>query len=220
MHPIRLQICQHAAELLVTRRVVNTAHARRTAIMQIYGRSAPPWLTPTLDEVESIVSDKLANIGDYPPTQGMSARDIITGLFSELEAHQFRGDSHPERDVDYHLLQTFDICIEAYPYDADLVFAGLVHDLGFPVAPKDPVTATLDHFSELLTPRTRLLLENLALSHAVLDHTAGHRARKRLMADPAHECMLFLAEADRSARQVGVETSSLEEALDIVDNLF
>ncbi|MFL2870462.1 MAG: hypothetical protein ACJZ8O_06880 [Pirellulaceae bacterium] len=220
MHPIRLKICEIAAELLASNKAVNKMHARRTAAMQVYGNSTPPWFLPTMDEIDHSLHEILEMITDYPVTDEHSLRSIVTGWFNSLEGHQFRADDHPEKDVEYHLLQTFDLCIEERPYDMELAFAGLVHDLGFPISPREPTAATIEHFAVEFSDRVSLLLRQMPIAHTVIDHTAGHRARKRFMAHEYHEDALFLAEADLSARQTGVPTSSLSEALSLLETIF
>lgn len=220
MHPIRLKICELAAELLASNKAVNSMHARRTAAMQIHGNSTPPWLLPTMEEIDRSLDDKLDEIADYPAVEDHSLRSIVVGHFHSLEGHQFRTADHPERDVDYHLLQTFDLCIEERPYDTELAFAGLVHDLGFTITPKEPIAATVDYIAGDFSDRIYDLLCQMPVAHSILNHSAGHRARNRFMAQPHHEDALFLAEADLAARQTGVPTSSLKEALTILDDLF
>ena len=220
MNPIRLKICNIAAELLATNKAVNNMHARRTAAMQVYGESTPPWLLPTMDEIDRSLNGILDVIEDYPSEDRHSLRSMVIGLFNGSEGHHFRSTAHPERDVDYHLLQTFDLCIEERPYDTELAFAGLVHDLGFTITPKEPIAATIEFIAGNFSERIYDLLCQLPAAHSVLNHSAGHRARNRFMAHSHHEDALFLAEADLTARQTGVPASTLEEALTILDDLF
>jgi hypothetical protein len=94
-----------------------------------------------------------------------------------------------------------------------------VHDVGRAVDQSDPVTAGLEALGDLITPRTRWLLENLAVAAAHGDRTLGARARQRLAAHPDFLDVLLLAECDRQACIRGYAAPTLEEAVGILRGL-
>jgi hypothetical protein len=69
---------------------------------------------------------------------------------------------------------------------------------------------------DLITPRTRWLVETLPAAREHGDQTLGHRARRRLEAHPDFLDALLLAEADRRAHQRGYPAPSLDEAVAIL----
>lgn len=126
---------------------------------------------------------------------------------------------HPEGDVLYHSLQVFDRAYDASPYDEELLTAALLHDVGKGIDPHDHVAAGLEALGDLVTERTRWLIEHHMEAQQIRDATAGARLRKRLQAHPNWPDLELLAQCDRAGRARGVETTSLEEALEILRDL-
>lgn len=126
---------------------------------------------------------------------------------------------HPEGDALEHSLQVFALVLEERPFDEELLTAALVHDVGLAVDRRDPLAATLEAIGDLITPRTRWLVEFLPSARAYADETLGHRSRKRLEAHPDFLDVLLLAEADRRGRQRGGAAPSLDEAVAILRRL-
>ena len=126
---------------------------------------------------------------------------------------------HPEGDALYHSLQVFDLAKEELPYDEEFLLAALLHDIGKAIEPADHVEAALEALEGAITPRTRWLIEHHMDGHAILDDTIGARARRRLQKSESYEELVLLAKCDRAGRNVGVEASELEEALDYIREL-
>ena len=122
----------------------------------------------------------------------------------------------PEGDVLEHSLQVFDLVHQEQPFDEELLTAALVHDLGRAIDRADPVASGLEALGDLITPRTRWLVETLPAAREHGDQTLGHRARRRLEAHPDFLDALLLAEADRRAHQRGYPAPSLDEAVAIL----
>jgi hypothetical protein len=122
----------------------------------------------------------------------------------------------PEGDVLEHSLQVFDLVHQEQPFDEELLTAALVHDLGRAIDRANPVASGLEALGDLITPRTRWLVETLPAAREHGDQTLGHRARRRLEAHPDFLDALLLAEADRRAHQRGYPAPSLDEAVAIL----
>jgi hypothetical protein len=83
----------------------------------------------------------------------------------------------------------------------------------------DPVAATLEAVGDLVTERTKWLVEALPAARGHVEQTLGHRARKRLEAHADFLDVILLAEADRRGHQRGYPAPSLDEAIAILRNL-
>ena len=94
--------------------------------------------------------------------------------------------------------------------------AALVHEIGNAIDRANHVAAGLEALGELVTPRTKWLVESLEAAHAHGDNTLGLRARHRLEAHPDFLDALLLAESDRKARVRGYDAPSLDEAIAIL----
>lgn len=123
---------------------------------------------------------------------------------------------HPEGDVLYHSLQVYDLACDQLPYDEEFLLAALLHDVGKGIDQFDHVAAGLDAISDHVTERTAWLIENHMLVHKIHDGKIGARAHRRLRAKESYEELLLLGECDREGRQVGVQTTDLEDALDYI----
>jgi hypothetical protein len=123
---------------------------------------------------------------------------------------------HPEGDVLEHTLQVFDRVHEERPFDEELLTAALVHEIGKAIDRANHLAAGLEAVGELITPRTKWLVESLEVAHAHGDNTLGLRARHRLEAHPDFLDALLLAESDRKARVRGYDAPSLDEAISIL----
>lgn len=122
----------------------------------------------------------------------------------------------PEGDALEHSLQVFDLVHRERPFDEELLTAALVHDVGRAIDRSDPVAATVEVVGDLLTDRTKWLVEMLPAAREHVEQTIGHRARKRLEAHPDFLDVILLAEADRRAHQRGYPAPSLDEAIAIL----
>jgi hypothetical protein len=142
--------------------------------------------------------------------------DRIADLVRVLAAVRQDPATHPEGDALEHTLQAFDIVHRERPFDEELLTAALVHDVGRGIDRSDPITSGLAALGDLITPRTRWLVEQLATARAHAAGTIGARARQRLEAHPDFLDVLLLAEADRKACVQGYAAPSLDEAIAIL----
>ena len=126
---------------------------------------------------------------------------------------------HPEGDALYHSLQVFDHARDASPYDEEFLLAALLHDVGKAIDPQDHVAAGLEALDGFITERTQWFIEHHMEAQQDLDHTLGHRARRRLEESPDYDDLLTLARCDRAGRQIGAQAPELEEALDYLREL-
>jgi hypothetical protein len=122
----------------------------------------------------------------------------------------------PEGDALEHSLQVFDLVHRERPFDEELLTAALVHDVGRAIDRADAVVATLEAVGDLVTDRTKWLIEMLPAARGHVEQTLGHRARKRLESHPDFLDVLLLAEADRRAHQRGYPAPTLDEAIAIL----
>ena len=119
----------------------------------------------------------------------------------------------PEGDALEHSLQVFDLVHRERPFDEELLTAALVHDVGRAIDRAAAVAATLEAVGDLVTDRTKWLVEMLPAARGHVEQTLGHRARKRLEAHPDFLDVLLLAEADRRAHQRGYPAPTLDDAI-------
>ena len=126
---------------------------------------------------------------------------------------------HPEGDVLFHSLQVFDRAADESPYDEELLTAALLHDVGKGIDPHNHVAAGLEALGDLITERTSWLIEHHMEAQQIRDGSAGARMRKRLQAHDWWDDLETLARCDRAGRVPGAQTSSLEEALDLLRDL-
>ncbi len=139
---------------------------------------------------------------------------LFYSLLLPLDDVQQSPRYHPEGDVLYHSLQVFDHAMDQLPYDEEFLLAALLHDVGKGIDPQDHVAAGLEAIGDTITPRTRWLIQHHMDAHRLVDGSLGRRARLRLQAHESFEELLLLQSCDRAGRVSGVETTSLEDALD------
>lgn len=135
-------------------------------------------------------------------------------LLLPLENVKQRPEFHPEGDVLYHSLQVFDLAREELPYDEEFQLAALLHDVGKGIDRQQHVAAGLEALEGYITERTAWLIAHHMDAAQLREGTLGARARRRLEAHPDFEELMLLCDCDRQGRRRGVETSSLDEALD------
>jgi len=126
---------------------------------------------------------------------------------------------HPEGDVLYHSLQVYDLVCDEFSYDEELLLAALLHDIGKGIDSYDHVGAAIEALDWFITPRTRWLIANHMIAHKIHDGSIGARQKKRLQENESYQDLVFLSECDRAGRVAGVETTSLEDALDYIRSL-
>jgi len=203
------------------RRVTRGSDARRAvfrAARRIAGEWVPEDELPDRTEIRHEVHRRLDASGSLAYLAG-DRFDALATLVAVLATVRQNPERHPEGDALEHSLQVFDLVHRERPFDEELLTAALVHDVGLGIDRRDPVAAGSDALGELVTPRTRWLIETLPAATAYAAGTLGHRARKRLESHPDFLDVLLLAEADRRGRVRGAAAASLEEAVAILRTL-
>ena len=194
----------------------------RRAVFRAARRVARDWVPadqlPAADEVRDEVHRRLDATGSLAHLLG-DRFDALAACLAVLATVRQDPARHPEGDALEHSLQVFALVHAERPFDEELLTAALVHDVGLAIDRRDPVAATLEAVGDLITPRTRWLVESLPAARAYAAETLGHRARKRLAAHPDFLDALLLAEADRRGRQRGLAAPSLDEAMAVLRQL-
>ena len=169
----------------------------------------------------------LAN--EYPDTTGdpldgeqeLGAErfQVYYSLLLPLEEIKQNPKYHPEGDALYHSLQVFDLACDELPYDEEFLLAALLHDVGKGIDRYDHVNSGLEALEGYITPRIAWLIEHHMKAHQIFDGTIGARQHRRLRENESYDELVLLGKCDRGGRQKGVETTSLEDALDYIREL-
>jgi hypothetical protein len=203
------------------RSVARGSDARR-ATFRAARRVAKEWVPddrlPRPDEVCDEVRRGLDATASLRPLVG-DRFDAIAATVSVLATVRQDPVRCPEGDALEHSLQVFERVHRERPFDEELLTAALVHDVGRAIDRGDQVAATIAAVGELITPRTRWLVESLPAARAHVEQTLGHRARRRLESHPDFLDALLLAEADRLGHIRGYPSPSLDEAVAILRGL-
>ncbi|MFM7206859.1 MAG: hypothetical protein ACKO4T_09340 [Planctomycetaceae bacterium] len=214
--PLRRRIAEEAA-----RGMARGSDARR-AVFRAARRVARGWVSadrlPDADEVCAELRRGLDAAASLRPLTG-DRFDAIAAVVAVLASVRQDPVRCPEGDVLEHSLQVFDLVFQESPFDEELLTAALVHDLGRALDRAAPVPAAVAALGDLITPRTRWLIESLADARAHGDRTLGHRARRRLEVHPDFHDAILLADADRRAHQRGYPAPTLDEAIGILREL-
>ncbi len=141
---------------------------------------------------------------------------VYEALLLPLENVNQNPKYHPEGDALYHSLQVYDLACDQRPYDEEFLLAALLHDVGKGIDMSDHVTAGLIALDGFISQRTHWLIENHMLAHAVHDHSIGARKHRRLRENESYAELLMLGQCDRTGRQRGVMTETLDNALDYI----
>ncbi len=144
---------------------------------------------------------------------------VFRVLLLPLESVQQSAKHHPEGDVQYHLLQVFELARDARPYDEEFLLAALLHDVGKGIDPHDHVAAALEVLDGFITERTRFLIEHHMDALAYKAGTLGARMRRFLEASEHFEDLMLLRELDTSGRVRGAVVGTVDEAIDYVKEL-
>ena len=212
---------RHRITAEAARRVASGSDARR-AVFRAARRVAGEWVPadelPDRGEIRGEVHRRLDATGSLAHLAG-DRFDALATLVAVLATVRQNPARHPEGDALEHSLQVFDLVHRERPFDEELLTAALVHDIGRVIDRRDAVAAASEALGDLVTPRTRWLIETLPSATAYAEGTLGHRARKRLEVHPDFLDVLLLAEADRRGRVKGAATPSLEEAVAILREL-
>jgi predicted nucleotidyltransferase len=144
---------------------------------------------------------------------------VYYALLLPLENVKQHPKYHPEGDVLYHSLQVFDLARDAIFYDEELLLAALLHDIGKGIDPENHVLAGLEALDGLITDRTAWLIAHHMDAHRIQDGTIGSRAHRRLQEHDSYSELILLGECDRAGRVPGVETTSLEDAIEYIRSI-
>ena len=215
-HKLRRRIAGAAARIVAAGG--DSTRARFRAARRVAGGRVPEEQLPSHGEIRREVvrgDDPRAGFAHLAGDRFDRLAEIVSVL-ARVRQDPVR---HPEGDVLEHTLQDFDMVHRERPFDEELLTAALVHDVGRAVDQSAPVAAGLEAVGDLVTPRTRWLVENLAAAAANGDRTLGARARHRLAAHPDFLDVLLLAECDRRACVRGYAAPSLDEAIGILRGL-
>ncbi len=112
-----------------------------------------------------------------------------------------------------HSLQVFDQLRDTAPYDEELMLAGLLHDIGKAIDPREHVKAALAALQDSITPRTAWLIEHHMEGLDLQSGGLGARARRRLESSEFYDDLVLLARSDRAGRDPRVEVTELDDAL-------
>ena len=150
---------------------------------------------------------------------GVERFQVYYSLLLPLEEVKQNVKYHPEGDALFHSLQVFDLACDQIPYDEEFLLAALLHDIGKGIDPLDHVNSGLEALDGYITPRIHWLIENHMKAHQIFEGSIGHRQHRRLKENESYNDLILLGECDRGGRVPGVETTSLEDALDYIRDL-
>jgi len=210
---LRQRIAEEAARMVA--RGSDATRSRFRAARRVARGWVPEDQLPSHDQIRREVSRASGPAGGSIHLGG-DRLDRIADLVRMLEHVKQDPVKHPEGDVLDHTLQVFDRVHEERPFDEELLTAALVHDLGKAIDRSNPVTAAVSALGDLITERTRWLVESLEAATAHGNHTLGMRARQRLESHADFLDVLLLAECDRKACVRGYDAVSLDEAITIL----
>ncbi|MEZ6137189.1 MAG: HD domain-containing protein [Pirellulaceae bacterium] len=205
--PIELTVYEPSLVNHVFKSSITGAAIERASIAQL-----EQLLADTYPELE--IEQTLVDMEEMP-----DRFQLFTALMLPLENVRQHPKYHPEGDVLYHSLQVFDLACDQLPYDEDFLLAALLHDVGKGLDPSDHVGSGLEALDGFISPRTAWLIEFHMEAHKILDGTIGARAHRRLRQNESYEDLLLLCECDRGGRVPGVQTSTLEEAIETIRTL-
>ena len=206
----------YCIELTVYRENMRSHHFKSSITGKTIERATMPQLEELIrQEYPDIeIEQTLIDMNDTP-----DAFQVYYSLLLPLENVKQHPKYHPEGDVLFHSLQVFDLACDALPYDEEFLLAALLHDVGKGIDSGAHVESGLEALSGFITERTFWLIGNHMEAHRIYDGTIGSRAHRRLRENESYEELLLLSECDRAGRVPGVETTSLEDALDYIKTL-
>jgi len=209
-HKLRRRIAREAARLVAEG--ADSARSRLRAARRVARGWVPEEQLPSHDEIRRELPGGTVDRRAAAP-EANDRFDRLADLVRVLSTVRRDPLRHPEGDVLEHSLQVFDRVRDERPFDEELLTAALVHDVGKAIDRGDHVAAGIAALGDLITPRTRWLIESLEAARAHGDNTLGRRARQRLESHPDFLDVLLLAEADRRACVRGYDAASLEDAV-------
>jgi predicted nucleotidyltransferase len=177
----------------------------------------------SIRELEELMEREYPQIDLDAEAQSQETELDEYGLFRRLllplENVQQSAKHHPEGDVQYHLLQVFELARDARPYDEEFLLAALLHDIGKGLDPGDHVGAALSVLDGVITERTAFLIEHHMNALEYKAGTLGARMRRFLEASEYFEDLMLLREVDSQGRVPGAVVGTVDEALDFLKEL-
>ena len=178
----------------------------------------------TIAQLEQFLAEEYPDIDLEEQLHALESRidrfQYYESLLLPLENVKQSPKYHPEGDALYHSLQVFDLACDHHPYDEEFLLAALLHDVGKAIDAGDHVAAGLEALEGFITERTRWLIENHMQAHRITDRTIGARAQKRLRQNESYEELVLLSQIDKQGRQIGVQTTSLEDSIQYLRDLL
>ena len=178
----------------------------------------------TIAQLEQFLAEEYPDIDLEEQLHALESRidrfQYYESLLLPLENVKQSPKYHPEGDALYHSLQVFDLACDHHPYDEEFLLAALLHDVGKAIDADDHVAAGLEALEGFITERTRWLIENHMQAHRITDRTIGARAQKRLRQNESYEELVLLSQIDKQGRQIGVQTTSLEDSIQYLRDLL
>ncbi len=145
--------------------------------------------------------------------------ELYRMLLFPLEAVRQDPRWHPEGDALYHSLQVFERARELRPWDEEFLLAALLHDVGKGIDPADHTAAGLAALEGTVTERTTWLIAGHMHALAYKDGTLDSEGRKELELSENFDDLMLLRDCDDRGREVGIETITVEGALEYVRSL-
>lgn len=147
-------------------------------------------------------------------------------ILTDLEDVMQHPKRHPEGDVLYHSLQVFDLACDRYPYDFDFLMAALLHDIGkgihlcdancqkVHVCHFDRIFASLEVLLPHVSETTAWFIRYLREAHRIQNGSIGARLHRKLKSHQCYGQLLELMDCDIAGRKPGVETTTLDKAIE------
>jgi predicted nucleotidyltransferase len=144
---------------------------------------------------------------------------VFRMLLLPLESVQQSRAYHPEGDVQYHLLQVFELARDHRSYDEEFLLAALLHDIGKGIDPANHVEAGLSALDGLITERTRFFIAHHMDAHDYRAGKLGAKLKRTLEASPDFDDLMLLRRLDDEGRVPGAVVGTVDEALDYLKEL-
>ncbi|MCX7431426.1 MAG: hypothetical protein NTY17_10560, partial [Planctomycetia bacterium] len=156
---LRQRIAEEAARMVA--KGSDSTRSRFRAARRVARGWVPEEQLPSHDEIRREVTRGNDPAGGLAHLAG-DRFDRIAELVRVLENVKQDPIKHPEGDVLEHTLQVFDRVHEERPFDEELLTAALVHDVGRAIDRINLVSSGVSVLADLITERTRWLIESLA----------------------------------------------------------
>ncbi|MFN0196517.1 MAG: hypothetical protein ACKVT0_07210 [Planctomycetaceae bacterium] len=154
-----------------------------------------------------------------PSDAGTLSPDVIAFfrmLLNRLSSVHVDRAEHPEGDLLYHTLQVYELGVAEQDYDEEFLLACLLHDVGYAIDRREPIPAALEVIGRFLTPRTKFLIEHLPDAS---EYLKTRKIRPSVRKSEHFEDLLLLARLNQRGRKIGVQTATVDEALNYIASL-